>query len=264
MACTGASISVWRWMQGNDGLSALRRRRARAARARGRRVRARRDRGRGRALPPAIDALLEADLDGVEPEPDASTSRSRPPHEPCWTAPCASRRRRSSAGDADAGELLDATLARIEERNPELNAIVETFPEQSREMLADAPARPAARRAGGDQGRVAAAVAGGAPRRGAAARRRAAARGVGPVPRAARRRGGDRRRREHARVRGRQHRPHLRLRAGPQPVGHRSLPGRLLERPGRRRRRAARRGSGRAPTGSARSATRPPTAGSPA
>jgi aspartyl-tRNA(Asn)/glutamyl-tRNA(Gln) amidotransferase subunit A len=47
-----------------------------------------------------------------------------------------------AAGDVDPAELLDATLARIEERNPALNAIVETFPERSREMLAAAPAGP--------------------------------------------------------------------------------------------------------------------------
>jgi len=47
-----------------------------------------------------------------------------------------------SAGEADAGELLEATLRRIEERNPALNAIVETFPERSREMLATAPQGP--------------------------------------------------------------------------------------------------------------------------
>jgi Asp-tRNA(Asn)/Glu-tRNA(Gln) amidotransferase A subunit family amidase len=47
-----------------------------------------------------------------------------------------------AAGDADPGELLDATLARIEVRNPALNAIVETFPERSREMLAAAPRGP--------------------------------------------------------------------------------------------------------------------------
>jgi Asp-tRNA(Asn)/Glu-tRNA(Gln) amidotransferase A subunit family amidase len=45
-------------------------------------------------------------------------------------------------GEADAGELLEATLARIDERNPALNAIVETFPERSREMLAAAPRGP--------------------------------------------------------------------------------------------------------------------------
>jgi Asp-tRNA(Asn)/Glu-tRNA(Gln) amidotransferase A subunit family amidase len=47
-----------------------------------------------------------------------------------------------AAGELDAGELLDATLARIEERNPALNAVVETFPERSREMLVAAPAGP--------------------------------------------------------------------------------------------------------------------------
>jgi aspartyl-tRNA(Asn)/glutamyl-tRNA(Gln) amidotransferase subunit A len=46
------------------------------------------------------------------------------------------------SGEADAGELLDETLTRIEERNPELNAIVDTFPERSRAMLAEAPSGP--------------------------------------------------------------------------------------------------------------------------
>jgi Asp-tRNA(Asn)/Glu-tRNA(Gln) amidotransferase A subunit family amidase len=47
-----------------------------------------------------------------------------------------------AAGEADAAELLEATLRRIEERNPALNAIVATFPEQAREMLAAAPRGP--------------------------------------------------------------------------------------------------------------------------
>jgi Asp-tRNA(Asn)/Glu-tRNA(Gln) amidotransferase A subunit family amidase len=47
-----------------------------------------------------------------------------------------------ASGDVDAGELLDACLARIEERDPELNAIVATFPDQSRKMLAEAPEGP--------------------------------------------------------------------------------------------------------------------------
>ena len=47
-----------------------------------------------------------------------------------------------AAGELDPGELLEATLARIEERNPALNAVVETFPERSREMLAAAPRGP--------------------------------------------------------------------------------------------------------------------------
>ena len=47
-----------------------------------------------------------------------------------------------AAGNLDPAELLDATLARIEERNGALNAIVETFPERSLEMLEAAPAGP--------------------------------------------------------------------------------------------------------------------------
>ncbi len=47
-----------------------------------------------------------------------------------------------AAGDADPAELLEATLARIEERNPAINAVVETFPEHSRAMLAAAPPGP--------------------------------------------------------------------------------------------------------------------------
>jgi Asp-tRNA(Asn)/Glu-tRNA(Gln) amidotransferase A subunit family amidase len=47
-----------------------------------------------------------------------------------------------AAGEVDPAELLEATLARIEERNPEVNAVVETFPERSREMLAAAPDGP--------------------------------------------------------------------------------------------------------------------------
>jgi Asp-tRNA(Asn)/Glu-tRNA(Gln) amidotransferase A subunit family amidase len=47
-----------------------------------------------------------------------------------------------AAGEVDASELLEATLTRIEARNPAINAVVETFPERSREMLAAAPAGP--------------------------------------------------------------------------------------------------------------------------
>jgi Asp-tRNA(Asn)/Glu-tRNA(Gln) amidotransferase A subunit family amidase len=47
-----------------------------------------------------------------------------------------------ASGEVDPGELLDAALARIEQRNPALNAVVETFPERSREMLAAAPEGP--------------------------------------------------------------------------------------------------------------------------
>jgi Asp-tRNA(Asn)/Glu-tRNA(Gln) amidotransferase A subunit family amidase len=46
-----------------------------------------------------------------------------------------------SSGEADAAELLDACLARISDRD-ELNAVVATFPEESREMLRNAPQGP--------------------------------------------------------------------------------------------------------------------------
>jgi Asp-tRNA(Asn)/Glu-tRNA(Gln) amidotransferase A subunit family amidase len=47
-----------------------------------------------------------------------------------------------AAGGVDPAALLDAALTRIERRNPAVNAVVETFPERSREMLAAAPAGP--------------------------------------------------------------------------------------------------------------------------
>jgi len=45
-------------------------------------------------------------------------------------------------GDLDPSELLEACLERIEQRNPELNAVVATFPDESRRMLAEAPDGP--------------------------------------------------------------------------------------------------------------------------
>jgi aspartyl-tRNA(Asn)/glutamyl-tRNA(Gln) amidotransferase subunit A len=47
-----------------------------------------------------------------------------------------------ATGEVDPAELLEAALARIEERNPDLNAVVDTFPDRSREMLAGAPHGP--------------------------------------------------------------------------------------------------------------------------
>jgi indoleacetamide hydrolase len=47
-----------------------------------------------------------------------------------------------ASGEIEAAELLDACLARIEERNPALNAIVATFPDRSRSMLEEAPEGP--------------------------------------------------------------------------------------------------------------------------
>src|SRR4051812_333179 len=45
-------------------------------------------------------------------------------------------------GEADAAEVLEAAQGRIEERDPALNSIIETFPEESRRMLAEAPRGP--------------------------------------------------------------------------------------------------------------------------
>ena len=47
-----------------------------------------------------------------------------------------------AVGELDASELLEATLGRIEQRNPPLRAVVATFPEESRAMLAAAPPGP--------------------------------------------------------------------------------------------------------------------------
>ncbi len=44
-----------------------------------------------------------------------------------------------AAAEVDPAELLAAALERIEHRNPAINAVVETFPERSRQMLAEAP-----------------------------------------------------------------------------------------------------------------------------
>jgi Asp-tRNA(Asn)/Glu-tRNA(Gln) amidotransferase A subunit family amidase len=46
------------------------------------------------------------------------------------------------AGELDPSELLDATLQRIAERDPELGSVAATFPDDSRRMLARAPAGP--------------------------------------------------------------------------------------------------------------------------
>lgn len=45
-------------------------------------------------------------------------------------------------GDLDPRDLLEATLERIEERDANLNSIVARFPDESREMLAQAPPGP--------------------------------------------------------------------------------------------------------------------------
>jgi aspartyl-tRNA(Asn)/glutamyl-tRNA(Gln) amidotransferase subunit A len=47
-----------------------------------------------------------------------------------------------AAGEIDPAELLEQALERIALRNPAINAVVETFPERSRQMLAEAPPGP--------------------------------------------------------------------------------------------------------------------------
>jgi Asp-tRNA(Asn)/Glu-tRNA(Gln) amidotransferase A subunit family amidase len=47
-----------------------------------------------------------------------------------------------ASGELDPGELLEATLARIEERDGELNSVVARFPDESRRMLEQAPRGP--------------------------------------------------------------------------------------------------------------------------
>jgi aspartyl-tRNA(Asn)/glutamyl-tRNA(Gln) amidotransferase subunit A len=47
-----------------------------------------------------------------------------------------------ATGDLDATELLEATLARIDDRNPALNAVVDRFAAESARMLAEAPEGP--------------------------------------------------------------------------------------------------------------------------
>ena len=47
-----------------------------------------------------------------------------------------------AAGEIGAEELLDATFARIDERDGALNSVVMRFPDEARQMLADAPPGP--------------------------------------------------------------------------------------------------------------------------
>jgi Asp-tRNA(Asn)/Glu-tRNA(Gln) amidotransferase A subunit family amidase len=57
-------------------------------------------------------------------------------------SPLREQARAVASGEADPAELLEASLARVEERNSAVNAIVDTFPEESRQMLAEAPRGP--------------------------------------------------------------------------------------------------------------------------
>ena len=47
-----------------------------------------------------------------------------------------------ASGELDPGEVLAATLARIEERDGQLRSVPSVFPEESQRMLAEAPRGP--------------------------------------------------------------------------------------------------------------------------
>ena len=93
---------------------------------------------------PGMEALRDADLDehraGAARRP-LQAARAMSASTPS-TFRCASRPTGSQRASSTPGELLDACLARIEERNPDLNAVVATFPDRSREMLEQAPDGP--------------------------------------------------------------------------------------------------------------------------
>ena len=209
---------------------------------------------------PAIRELLALDTSGVEPERCPDLSKAPETAVSALDLPLRDQAAAIAAGEVDPAELLEATLARIEERNPAVNAVVETFPERSREMLAAAPDGPLR----------------GVPvvikdewplpwraQRFGAAEMLAADRAgrVRPLPRPARRRRGDRRRRQHARARA------PAAPATPPSTGRPATPGTPSAAraappaaPPPRSRRASSPARS-APTGSARSASPPPTAG---
>ena len=164
-----------------------------------------------------------------------------------------------AAGELDATELLEATLSRIEERDSELNSIVDRFASDSARMLNEAPDGPL-------HGVPIAvkdmfALPWRAPRDGSVRNLTGVEAGrVGRLPAPARRRRGGGRRHQHARARRRVHRPHLRVRAVRQPVGHRALRRRVVRWLGGRGRAPGWWPERSAPTAAGRSATRPPTA----
>jgi Asp-tRNA(Asn)/Glu-tRNA(Gln) amidotransferase A subunit family amidase len=56
--------------------------------------------------------------------------------------PLREQARAIASGELDPGELLDATFARIEERDGALNSVVVRFPDEARRMLSEAPDGP--------------------------------------------------------------------------------------------------------------------------
>ena len=211
---------------------------------------------------PGMNLLRDADLDGVEheirPGPLRPAARMT-----ALDLPLREQAAGIASGEIDAGELLDACLDQDRGAKPGAERDRRDLPGRVPRDARGGARRAAARGAGGDQGRVATALAGRDGRRGRRARRHHEAGRVRPLPRPARRGRGDSGGRQHARARLEQHRQHLGLRGGAQPLGSRALSRRLLERPRRRGRGRPRLGRGSARTDSARSATRPPIAASP-
>jgi len=145
--------------------------------------------------------------------------------------------------EISAVELLDACLTAVDDRNPELNAVIWRNDDDARAAAEEADRRLAAgddapfpRRPDPDQGSH--------PRGGLAGQLRLARRAAGRQPRERARRRCPRSRRvravrphEHARVRRHHRRREPPLRDQPQPLGHRPLARRLQRRRGSGRRR---------------------------
>ena len=179
---------------------------------------------------PAMELLRDADLGGVRARAQRRPLRRPRAMSDLDLAAARAGSRRSPPASSIPGELLDACLARIEERNPDLNAVIATFPDSRGGCSSEAPEGPLR----------------GVPvlikdewplpwraeTFGAASARRQAVPGESGPYRALRDAGaviaGVA---QHARAGIEQHRQHLGLRADPQPLGPRALSRRLLERP---------------------------------
>ena len=178
-----------------------------------------------------------AERSGRAGEPMTSAARrERPARDHPQDLSLREQARAIAAGELDATELLEATLSRIDERDSELNSIVDRFASESARMLSEAPDGPL-------HGVPVAvkdmfALPWRAPRDGSVRNLTGVGAGrVGGVPAAARRGRGGRRRHEHARARRGVDRPHLGLRAVRQPVGPGALRRRVVWRLGGSRRR---------------------------
>src|SRR3954447_27085730 len=123
----------------------VRPRRARAGRRRRGRRRHRRDPSRRRRLRAGPRGARRGRSDrraaGARPRPRAGAAAAVSHAHP-QDLPLQEQASAVASGELDAGELLDATLARLEDRDGELNAVVARFPEESRRMLGAAPRGP--------------------------------------------------------------------------------------------------------------------------